>query len=455
MASNAEEELSCPICHDIIKDPSVLSCSHTCCKGCLKSWWKEKKTRECPVCKTISSKVKQPRQVLRNLCESFFLDKDFCLLHSEKLKLFCLDHQEPVCLICRDSQTHTYHRFRPIDEVAKDCREQLKHALMPLQEKLKLFEDVKGMCEQTAEHIKFQVRNTESQIKEQFRKLHQFLQDEEEARLAALKEEKQQKSQIMKEKLENVATDIAGLLAIFRVTDKELKAKDVPFLQNYKAAVEREQQRNLPDDPQLVSGALIDVAKHLGNLGFHIWNKMITVVSYTPVILDPNTAHPELILSDDLTIVTRGTNQNVPENPERFDYCRSVIGSWGFNSGYHRWDVDVGESSAWAVGVADESVQRKGEKWAGLWRIMLYDGKYTARSPTDALTDLPVKTLQKIRIYLDWDGGTLSFMDLDTNTYIHTFTHTFTEMQFPYINTVGEVPVKILSENISLTVEDE
>ncbi|XP_041930478.1 E3 ubiquitin-protein ligase TRIM35-like [Alosa sapidissima] len=156
---------------------------------------------------------------------------------------------------------------------------------------------------------------------------------------------------MMKVKIDKTSREISSLSDTIRAIDDEMRADDITFLQTYKSTVERAQCTL--QYPKRVSGALINVAKHLGNLKFRVWEKY-TVLS--PVTLDPNTAHALLTLSEDLASVSvREQRQQLPENPERFDSCLCVLGSEGFNSGTHRWDVEVGHSEVWLLGVKAES----------------------------------------------------------------------------------------------------
>ncbi|XP_030642410.1 tripartite motif-containing protein 35-like [Chanos chanos] len=440
----SEEDFSCPVCCDIFRDPVVLSCSHSVCKVCLQQFWEKQDSKNCPVCRRRSSKDNPPVSLaLKNLCEAFLQERsqrtsaeseELCSQHREKLKLFCVDDKQPVCWVCQTSKKHTNHKLCPIDEFAHDKREELKTALKPLQEKLRIFENVK----QTCEHIKSQAKHTERQIKEEFEKLHQFLRDEEAARIAAVREEEEQKSQMMKEKIEEMSREISHLSDSIRAIEEEIKAEDISFLKNFEDTKKRAQCTL--QDPHMLSGALIHVAKHLGNLKFRVWEKMQEIVEYTPVILDPNTAYPQLILSEDLTSVRDSDEiQQLLDNPERFDTCAFVQGSEGFNSGTHCWDVDVDveNSTSWCLGVIPESEHRKGrEVWGVIWAVCYSCGDYWSQSPGQEDTHVTInKKLQRVRVQLDWDTGKLSFSDPLTNTHIHTVTHTFTQRMFPLFYT--------------------
>lgn len=172
------------------------------------------------------------------------------------------------------------------------------------------------------------------------------------------------------------------------------------------------------------------------------------------VTLNPNTAHPRLIVSEDLTSVTfTYEKQEVPSNPERYDQWANVLGSEGFTSGTHYWAVEVGNSRCWDVGVVTESAKRKGviTNECGVWYLLYRDDVYTVVSNLQPKYSINVNHKpQRVTVKLDWDRGKVSFYDLDNNTHLHTFTTTFTERVFPYFGTqCTRVPLRILPLNDS------
>uniref|UniRef100_A0A8C3KKJ6 Butyrophilin subfamily 1 member A1-like n=1 Tax=Calidris pygmaea TaxID=425635 RepID=A0A8C3KKJ6_9CHAR len=147
------------------------------------------------------------------------------------------------------------------------------------------------------------------------------------------------------------------------------------------------------------------------------------------VTLDPNTAHSELVLSEDLRCVKRGpTQQNLPDTPERFVYVFSVLGQERFREGRHCWEVEVkgevGGDSWWGVGVAKESVERKRNVFlsppVGVWVVWYCEGHFKAL--TSSRTPLSKSLVpRRILVCLDCTQGLVTFLNADTGGNIFAF----------------------------------
>ncbi|XP_062418616.1 zinc-binding protein A33-like [Pungitius pungitius] len=457
MAENTvlfESYLSCHVCSETFRDPVSLSCSHSFCSSCLQRFWEQAGNKNCPICKTKSS-TDEPavNLTLKGLADSFAERQKtgstetergekkvevVCEDHPEVPYWFCEDEQKAVCPVCEFS-LHQSHKVVPLEQAVRNLKDQLRPDLESLQDKKNKHQQVKETYNEVIELSKKQLVSTERKIRAEFNKLHQFLREEEESRLAALREEEEQKEKTISREMKMIEEQISSLSDSISAVEEDLQKHKVSFLSSYKATQTRARVQSSLTDPQLLSGALIDVAKHLGNLSFRVWEKMKDLVHFSPVILDPNTAEYSLYLSDDLTSVRYGdTNQQLPDNPERFTKYVEVLGSEGFSSGKHSWEVEVGDHPYWFVGLVKESVNRKGPRdftlKDGVWYLGHRSGKYF----NGAGQILRVKkSLQRIRVQLDYDMGKVSFYNSKDKTCIYTHRDTFTEKLFSWFS-IGE-----------------
>ncbi|XP_068929476.1 butyrophilin-like protein 2 isoform X4 [Petaurus breviceps papuanus] len=147
------------------------------------------------------------------------------------------------------------------------------------------------------------------------------------------------------------------------------------------------------------------------------------------VTLDPDTAHPELILSEEWTrVIRRESPQHFPDTPKRFDSLPCVLGHEKITSGRHYWEVEVGNRGDWELGVCREDVKKKGEvtvsSESGFWAIKLYNDKYWALSYPPTCLSLR-QSPHKVIIFIDYDFGDVSFYNMNDGSHIYSFTSQF------------------------------
>ncbi|KAK3545956.1 hypothetical protein QTP70_016983, partial [Hemibagrus guttatus] len=156
------------------------------------------------------------------------------------------------------------------------------------------------------------------------------------------------------------------------------------------------------------------------------------------VTLDPDTANPQLILSADGKQVTDGdTRQILPDTPQRFDTCPCVLGKQSFSSGRFYYEVQVRGKTAWDVGVATESINRKGKitlnPQNGFWTVWLRnENQYKARAGPSVPLTLREK-VEVVGVFVYYEEGLVSFYDVKSRSHIYSFTgQSFTEKLYPY-----------------------
>ncbi|NWQ97734.1 TRI41 ligase, partial [Burhinus bistriatus] len=370
---------------------------------------------------------------------------NLCEKHQEPLKLFCEVDEQAICVVCRESRSHKHHSVVPLEEVVQDYKNKLQSHLEPLKKKLDAVLKQKSNEEEKITELRDKMKLEIKEFESDFEVLHQFLIGEQVLLLHQLEERYESLLARQSSNISQLEEQSAALSRLIAEAEDKSKQDGLQLLKDIKGTFIRCENIKF-QEPEMVP---VDVGKKYRNYFLQdvVMRKMEKVFSKVPqadITLDPDTAHPRLSLSLDRRSVKLGERrQDLPDNPKRFDSDYCVLGSQGFTTGRHYWEVEVGGRRGWAVGAARETARRK-EKTMGphqkreIWCVGTNGKKYQALTATEQTSLSPSERPRRFGVYLDYERGQLCFYNAENMTHIHTFNASFHERIFPFFRILAK-----------------
>ncbi|XP_048345245.1 E3 ubiquitin-protein ligase TRIM7-like [Sphaerodactylus townsendi] len=385
-----------------------------------------------------------------------------CQKHQEPLKLFCKDDEALICVVCDRSKEHRDHETLPLEEASQEYKDRFCDCLEKLKEER---EKILACKADVVKESQDQLKQTTEQKQEtvaKFRELHTFLEEQEKLLLAQMEEVEKEVAKNRDQRLVELSEALFSLDTLIQEMEEKCQQPPTELLQDARSTLLRYEENEVFENPAAFPHSLKwriwhcsdtnlflkGIKKQLKDTldsGLHLQKANVT--------LDPDTAHPILILSEDRKSVRNGGKaQILPKNPERFNNYFVVLGSEGFTGGRHFWDVLVGGEGEWWVGMARKSVRRKGcitlNPEGGIWAVgkCREGGYWAARKGSDIPLSLSEEP-NRIRVCLNYDGGRVAFIDADRGTVIYEYSgDSFSgEIFLPYFRVFEKGHLKLFS----------
>ncbi|KAM5126978.1 LOW QUALITY PROTEIN: E3 ubiquitin/ISG15 ligase TRIM25-like [Mantella aurantiaca] len=386
---------------------------------------------------------KSPEHVLT---DPTTMEKRKCSVHKKVLEYYCTADAACICVSCRLDGEHQGHKVETLDEASERKKQKLRSVLQKMmnmreetEKRVQSLWKCKGKVQEEVagerERVTALITDLRRQLEDLEKRVLREISRQEERLLHPLSDLIQQ-LEIKKDDLSRKMGDIEKLC---NMTDPltVLQESHTGDLCDTEEGDNEDRERH---DKLLHDGGGLDVAgiSHTLHTGLSDMmkgvNVFLNIQEVADILLDVNTANNYLQISDDRKTASRsGITQNRPETPERFQDYSQVLSSRRFSSGRHYWEVDVRGSGWWHVGMSYPSIERRGDQSRiGMnkksWCVYRCKNQNFRRHDSKVIQLPDNISSNRVRIYLDYEAGKLSFYDLcDPIRHLHTFTTTFTE----------------------------
>ncbi|KAM8751527.1 zinc finger protein RFP-like [Acanthopagrus schlegelii] len=398
------------------------------------------------------------------------LEDRMCTKHEKLLELFCKTDQMCVCMLCTVLD-HQGHSVVPLKEEYEGKKAKLGKRDAEIQQ---MIQKRRLKIEEMKRSVQLSKKDADREIAagvQVFRALKESVERSQAELMDTIKEKQRETEKQAEGFIKELEQEISELEKRSSEVEQLSQSEDhLHLLQSFPSlntAPPTKDWTGVSIRPPSYEGTVVRAVNQLEETLSKLMKKLQEaelkrVQQYAvDVTLDPDTAHPNLILSDDGKQVNCGdVKKNLPDNPERFNPCICVLASQSFSSGRFYYEVQVKEKTEWDLGVARESINRKGEitqrPQDGYWTIWLRNkNEYYALA--DPLMSLSLKHQpEKVGVFVDYEEGLVSFYDVGAAALIYSFTGCcFTQKLYPYfcpcLNDGGENAAPLIISAVNHT----
>nr|XP_033941529.1 LOW QUALITY PROTEIN: E3 ubiquitin-protein ligase TRIM58-like [Pseudochaenichthys georgianus] len=375
------------------------------------------------------------------------LESRMCVKHDKLLELFCKTDQVCVCMLCTVSD-HKTHDVVPLKEGYEGKKAELGKTEAEIQQ---MIQKRRLKIQEMNRSVELSKEGADREIADGvqvFTALKESVERSQAELIDTIKEKQRETEEQAEGFIKELEQEVSELKKRSSEVEQLSRSEDqLHLLQSFTSLNAAPPTKNWTEvrvRPPSYEGTLRRAVTQLEEMLSKQMKKLLEVElkrvqQYeVEVTLDPDTAHPELILSDDGKQVKHVDEmKTLPDNPERFDYWGNVLAKQSFSSGRFYYEVQVKGNTEWELGVVRESISRKGDitlsPQNGYWTIVLMNGnEYKAHA--DPSVSLSLKSQpQKVGVFVDYEEGLVSFYDVDAAALIYSFTGCcFTEKLYPF-----------------------
>lgn len=381
-----------------------------------------------------------------------------CPDHQEMTRIYCRQCAACVCTVCTVIGAHRGHTCVSIREAEMELREHLNEEILKLQVSEQALQS--RVAELTEKKQGFQVvlRQARAGVQQQYGTMREALEQEEQQALSCVSQEESRAVGSLEDQLALLQDNLAGVqkglhtLGGLAHATGATRLQEQAFITEYSNVTRSvgESQVGVQElqPPEEINRARLAslqqwTEKRLDSVVIALPDRDPFRLLYgTSPSLDPDTAHPKLLLSEEnRKVVYTEAPQAYSEQGARFNTFPQVLASRALEDGRWYWEVDVpGQLGRWKLGVSEGRIERKGQKDScriGFnpysWCLVSEKGKIEALHDKVAVS-ISTEDLQRVGVFLDFDNGSLSFYRVTPGgaiTLLHSFRQRFTEPLYP------------------------